>query len=86
MNELKKNKMIRNSNSKYSSPVVIVKKKDGSERMCVEYRQLNKATIKDRYQIPRIDEKLDYLADAKIFSTIDLKSGYWQIPIREEDN
>ncbi|MGL4385614.1 MAG: reverse transcriptase family protein [Flavobacterium sp.] len=77
--------MIRDSNSKYSSPVVMIKKKDGSERFCVDYRNLNALTIKDKFRLPRIYETLDHLGSSKYFSIMDLKTGYWQIPVKECD-
>ena len=76
---------IRHSKSSYASPVVLAKKKDGSDRFCVDYKQLNLITVKDRYPIPRIDDIWDSLAHAKYFAALDLQSGYWQIPIVEED-
>ena len=79
------NNVIRPLNSPWASPVVMVQKKDDSLRFCVDFRQLNAATVKDAHPLPSIDDLLDALHGAKWFSTLDLKSGYWQVPITEQD-
>lgn len=76
--------VIRPSNSPWSSPIVLVKKKDGSWRFCIDYRRLNTITHKDAYPLPRIDETLDSLSGAQYFTTLDLASGYWQVEVKEE--
>ena len=76
---------IRPSVSPWGAPVLFVKKKDGSMRMCIDYRQLNKVTIKNKYPLPRIDDLFDQLQGAKVFSKIDLRSGYHQLKNRASD-
>ncbi|KAG1941073.1 interleukin-1 receptor accessory protein-like 1-A [Pimephales promelas] len=73
------------SSSEWASPIVLVRKKDGGVRWCVDYRQLNDLTIKDAYPLPKIEECLDVLGGAKTFSTLDLQSGYWQIEMNRKD-
>jgi len=85
IDELIQKGFIRPSVSPYGGPILFVKKKSGELRMCVDYRMLNKITIKNKYPLPRIDEMLDRLNGAKYFTKIDLASGYHQIRIKEED-
>lgn len=75
--------VIRPSSSAWASPMVLVRKSDGSLRMCIDYRGINRVTKKDAYALPRIEETLDTLGGAKYFSCIDLKSGYWQVEVEE---
>jgi hypothetical protein len=76
---------MRLSVSSWGAPLLLVKKKDGSMRLCVDYRQLNKVTIKNRYPLPRIDDLMDQLVGAEVFSKIDLGTGYHQIRVKAED-
>ncbi|KRZ12134.1 Transposon Ty3-I Gag-Pol polyprotein [Trichinella zimbabwensis] len=77
--------IIEPSSSPWTSPVVLFKKKDGNVRFCVDFRKLNLVTKKDSYPLPRIDETIDTQAAAEWFSTLDLTSGYWQVPVAKED-
>ena len=75
---------IRPSNSPWASAIVLVRKKDGRLRFCIDLRRLNNRTVKDAYSLPKIESILDSLLGAKIFSTLDLKAGYWQVEMTEE--
>lgn len=77
-------KVVRPSNSPFNSPVLVVKKKDGGWRSCIDYRRINAITIKEPYPIPRAEQAFDALSGAKVMSTLDFTSGYWQIPLKEE--
>ncbi|XP_019092317.1 PREDICTED: uncharacterized protein LOC109129132 [Camelina sativa] len=85
LGELMEKGLVRPSSSPWGAPVLFVKNKDGTFRLCIDYLGLNKVTVKNRYPLPRIDELLDQLRGATYFSKIDLASGYHQIPIEESD-
>ncbi|UYV80895.1 K02A2.6-like, partial [Cordylochernes scorpioides] len=85
VNKMEKLDIIQPSESPWASPVVLIRKKDGSWRFCVDYRRLNKITKKDVYPLPRIDDTLDCLRGARFYSSMDLQSGYWQIDVEESD-
>ncbi|GJU34546.1 putative reverse transcriptase domain-containing protein [Tanacetum coccineum] len=84
LQELLEKGFIHPSSSPWGAPVLFVKKKDGSFRMCIDYRELNKLTIKNRYPLPRIDDLFDQLQGSSVYSKIDLRSGYHQLHIKEE--
>ncbi|GJV14391.1 putative reverse transcriptase domain-containing protein [Tanacetum coccineum] len=85
LKELQEKGFIRPSSSPWGAPVLFVKKKDGSFRMCIDYRELNKLTVKNRYPLPRIDDLFDQLQGSRYFSKIDLRSGYHHLRVREQD-
>lgn len=84
ISDLLNNNIIRESDSPYASPILLVHKKDGSSRLCVDYRALNRITIKDRYPLPLIQDQLDNLARNKYFTTLDMASGFHQVPLAED--
>lgn len=84
IDELLEYKIIQESRSAYASPVLLVDKKEGEKRLCIDYRSLNKITIKDKYPMPRIEDLLDRLKGCKYFTSLDLKSGYYQIGVKNE--
>ncbi|MCG8033578.1 MAG: reverse transcriptase family protein, partial [Candidatus Thiodiazotropha taylori] len=77
--------VIQPSSSPWASGIVMVQKKDGTKRFCVDHRRLNDVTTKDAYPLPRIDDSLDQLSGAKWFSCLDLNSGYWQVEVDDDD-
>ena len=85
LKELADKGFIRPSSSPWGAPVLFVKKKDGTMRLCIDYRQLNKVTVRNNYPLPRIDDLFDQLGGASIFSKIDLRSGYHQMKIQDKD-
>ena len=85
LQELLDKGFIQPSSSPWGAPILYVKKKDGTMRMCIDYRDLNKATIKNKYPLPRIDDLFDQLQGASYFSKIDLRSGYHQVKVALED-
>ena len=85
MEEMVNKGFVRPSISPWGAPVLFVKKKNGSMRLCIDYRELNKVTIRNQYPLPRIDDLFDQLQGAKVFSKIDLRSGYHQLRVHDED-
>nr|GEV37368.1 putative reverse transcriptase domain-containing protein [Tanacetum cinerariifolium] len=85
LQELSDRGFIRPSSSPWGAPVMFVKKKDGSFRMCIDYRELNKLSVKNRYTLSRIEDLFDQLQGSRVYSKIDLRSGYHQLRVREED-
>nr|GFB62612.1 putative reverse transcriptase domain-containing protein [Tanacetum cinerariifolium] len=85
LQELLERGFIRPSVSPWGAPILFVKKMDGSMRLCIDYRELNKITIQNRYPLPRIDDLFDQLQGAMHFSKIDLRSGYHQLRVKEQD-
>nr|GFB12112.1 putative reverse transcriptase domain-containing protein [Tanacetum cinerariifolium] len=85
LKELSDKGFIRHSSSPWGAPVLFVKKKDGSFRMYIDYRELNELTVKNRYPLPRIDDLFDQFQGSSVYSKIDLRLGYHQLRVREED-
>nr|GEW41100.1 putative reverse transcriptase domain-containing protein [Tanacetum cinerariifolium] len=85
LQELSNKRFIRPSSSPWGAPVLFVKKKDRSFRMCIDYREQNKLTVKNHYPLPRIDDLFDQLQGSSVYSKIDLRSEYHQLRVREED-
>ena len=85
LQELLERKYIRSSVYPWGAPVLFVKKKDGTLRLCIDYKQLNKITVKNKYPLPRIDDLFDQMRGENVFSKIDLRSGYHHVRIKDED-
>ncbi|KAK8597343.1 hypothetical protein V6N12_065813 [Hibiscus sabdariffa] len=85
LEKLQSKGFIQPNTSPWGAPVLFVKKKDGSMRLCIDYRQLNRITIKNKYPLPRIKDLFDQLKDASVFSKIDLRSGYYQMRVKDVD-
>uniref|UniRef100_H3G6K9 Reverse transcriptase domain-containing protein n=1 Tax=Phytophthora ramorum TaxID=164328 RepID=H3G6K9_PHYRM len=79
------NEVIEPGEGAWGFPVVIVRKKDGSVRFCIDYRSLNAVTVKDVYPLPRVDETLEALYGSQRFTSLDLHAGYWQLGVAKED-
>ena len=84
LDEMQSRGVIQPSSSPWASPVVLVRKKDGSLRFCIDYRHLNLVTKPDVFPLPRLDDLLDQLGQSKFFSTLDLASGYWQVKVHPD--
>ena len=80
-----KHGFIRQLDSPYGAPILFLPKKDGSLRCCIDYRWLNKKMVKNRYPLPLLEELFNLLGNARVFSKIDLRSGYWQMPVKPKD-
>ena len=85
LKQMQEKDVIQQSSSPWASPIVLVKKKDGTTRFCMDYCKLNNVTRKDAYPLPRIDSTLDTLSGSRWFSTLNLVSGYWQVEVDEKD-
>ena len=85
LKEMLERKIIEPSTAEWSSPIVLVGKKDGTLRLCVDYRRLNELSTMDAYPMPRVDDIIDRVGKANFFSTLDLTKGYWQVPVAEVD-
>ena len=83
LEEMEKHGIIEKSSSDWSSPIVLVKKKDGTLRFCIDFRRLNSVSKTDAYPMPRVDDLLDELGQARFISTLDLTKGYWQVPVEK---
>src|SRR5690606_11178260 len=81
--EWKAQGIVRESISPYASPVLLLKKKNGEHRLVIDYRRLNAQTVRDPYPIPTIEDQLEFLKEAKLFTTLDLAQGYLQVPLDE---
>jgi hypothetical protein len=85
VDELKNANIVEDSNSEYASPILLIKKKTGDVRMCVDYRAINEITFPDKYPLPRIDDQIDRLHSNTYVTSLDLFSGYYQVPIYGSD-
>ena len=85
LNEIERAGIIKESDSPWAAPMVVVKKKDGKLRICIDYRKLNQVTQVDAYPMPRIEDLLDSVGQSQFITTLDLAKGYWQVPVATED-